>query len=801
MSLQDTSRAERVELILQQLQSLPTLSSVATRLLQLTSDEQSDIKDIVRIIESDPSLTTKVLSLCRRADKGISTIIKTVDRAIIMLGFESVRSAVLSVEIYNLFTPSNEDKEYRTDADTDDNHTDINNNNNNNIKPNKTRFDRVGFWKHCIAVGVTSELLTEMLGRQSTVHPDEAYVCGLLHDIGKIALDRLLPRSYDRVVELTDQHQSNIAEMERKVIGLDHHTAGRRLAEQWGLPHSIQDVLWLHGQPYESLPDLPHKQIIGIVGLADFIVRQQHIGYSGNHVICNDIHQLAGTLGITAAMIEEIIPKLHERVVYEVTAIGLEQQPTQQLFLESIARANKTLGYINETLERNTQTATRLKRTLQAICEFHQLATPGQSVTTVCGHVVASATKEFGQGYYAVFSPSRGGKNWQMCQFHQDGRLIRSQIVEQPLGIETLESFGEDMQVSVGMLGMLPWLSEFVGDSHDVREVRLLPLRCGWGLSAVLLHDRDISQSGFSRIQLRSLSESWAAAIASAGQHEGARRLGEQLAESNRILTETQAKLAHTQVLASLGEMAAGAAHEMNNPLTVISGRSQVLAREVEEPRHQHMAQQIVEQAHKLTDLITSLHLFAEPPRPKIHQVAVNNMISNVISSVSQRIKSAISIQVNVEQNLPKAWIDDEHIGLALFELIVNALEANPKQLVEVDVHIDKSDDRMVIMVKDDGVGMNRHTLMHACDPFFSAKPAGRQAGLGLARVQRLVATHGGSLELESDPDTGTTVKIHLHKWRCPENKQKLTTDNKTLHNSHANSKKLSDSDTDQLAA
>ncbi|NOG54976.1 MAG: HDOD domain-containing protein [Planctomycetes bacterium] len=752
----DPGRAERVELILQKLESLPTLSTIATRLLTLTADDRADVRQVVSLIEHDPSLTTKVLSLCRRADLGLADSIQTVERAVVMLGFEAVRSIVLSVEVYNLFDSQSDDElEGRPLQDTEPAPT--------------SRFDRVGFWKHCIGVATACRMLCTASRGSFEARPAEAFVYGLLHDIGKIALDRLLPRSYDRVVELAAQQQGNIAECERRVIGLDHHTAGRRLAEKWGLPHVIQDVLWLHGQPYSSVPDLPHKKAIGLVSLCDLLVRQQHIGYSGNHTRTGDVAKMAGDLQLDLSTVEAVTDDLHAAVSAESEVLGLETEAPQQLFLESIARANVTLGRINEVLDRRSRSSRRHERVLHAISEFHQQTVPGLTMVSACGQVVASAAREFGPGFYAVFCPTRGGRSWQFCQFHQDGRLIRSQIIDPPPGMETLESFGHDMQVSVGMLGMLPWLSEFVGDSRDVRSVRLLPLRCGWGLSAVLLHDRDLSGQGFSRTHLRALCETWAAAIAAAGQHEGARRLGEQLAESNRILTETQARLAHTQALAALGEMAAGAAHEMNNPLTVISGRTQVLARELEDDRHRTMAEQICEQAHRLSDLISSLRLFAEPPKPQRRRVSIGRMIRGAIAEAKRRAGGEVDVQTRIEEKLPSCWIDDEQVGLALFELIINALQSSPNRNVTVSVHVDDPSNRLVIEVEDDGCGMSAHALAHAFDPFFSDKPAGRQPGLGLSRAQRLIEGHGGTIRIRSEQDGGTQAVILLPEWRPPE--------------------------------
>jgi hypothetical protein len=93
----------RVELILQQLESLPTLSPIAVRLLQLTTAEDADAKEVIQLVSSDPALAARVLKLCRCHARGRASIVTSVDRAVLLLGFEAVRCAVLSVQVFELF--------------------------------------------------------------------------------------------------------------------------------------------------------------------------------------------------------------------------------------------------------------------------------------------------------------------------------------------------------------------------------------------------------------------------------------------------------------------------------------------------------------------------------------------------------------------------------------------------------------------------------------------------------------------------------------------------------------------------
>src|SRR3954469_22428328 len=96
-------REKRVELILQQLEELPTLPAVAVRVLQITSSESADTQEVVRLIESDPSLTARILQLVHRAEVGVRGEVTSVERAVVLLGFEAVRSAVLAISVFETF--------------------------------------------------------------------------------------------------------------------------------------------------------------------------------------------------------------------------------------------------------------------------------------------------------------------------------------------------------------------------------------------------------------------------------------------------------------------------------------------------------------------------------------------------------------------------------------------------------------------------------------------------------------------------------------------------------------------------
>lgn len=748
MTSPDPHRARRLELVLQQTESLPTLPALAMRLLQLTGDDDSNARQVIELIRSDPALTARVLAMCRTADRGAGNV-TSLDRAVVLLGFSAIRSAVLSLKIFEMFDEGGP-------AAPRDGHG----------HTASGRFDRAGFWRHSLAVAVLSEMIVKAhadLLRPFTAA--EAFVCGLLHDVGKLALEHLLPKSYQRVIELTEQHRLNIADVERKVVGLDHNTIGKRLAEHWQLPHLIQDCIWLHGSPHNAIPPLAHRPVIGIVTVADLAVRQQHIGYSGNHHAGDSLDERCREVRLDAMKVRASVEKLHDELERRAAAMGLpsaDEQPSGKAMLESVMQANATLGRANQQLEAGSRLAATQKQTLEAIVEFHRLSSrPGRGMQDVLRAVVGSAAAVLGQGYFALLYQPAENQPWLLSQYAAGGRAIASDLLDPPPGTPTLSRFTPTENLSMQMASLLPWVGQHVSRSVDVAKLSLLALPCGWGTAAVLLHEAD-SAALPPADQLAALLHTWGAAIAATAQHLGARRLGEQLVQTSRELMEAQETLLRNQSMARLGEMAAGAAHEMNNPLAVISGRAQLLVSRLPGDREQADAQQIAQQAQKLSDLISGLRMFADPPRPRFAVTTAADVLKHAMAIVAEREPSAAVPKVTGFDSAAPLRTDGQHLAAAFAELLINAAQAKPRGMIHAIATVDPINDRFLLKVIDDGVGMDANTLQHACDPFFSAKPAGRQIGLGLAKAKRLMEGLGGDITLTSAPGEGTTATLSI---------------------------------------
>jgi len=766
MSPTPPDRSRQIDLILRRVDQLPTLSPVATRLLSIGSADDADLDEIITLLESDPALSATILGLCRRAHTGLGDRISTVRRAVVMLGLETVQSAVLSVSVYDLMRHQ-QDRSDHEDSE-------------NARARQDGLFDRVGLWKHAVAVACATEILAKE-HKHLGVRPDGSFVAGLLHDLGKLVLELALPKAYARVLQLAETKQSDSAAIERQVIGVDHHTAGKRLAERWGLPPVLQDVIWLHSQPVDSLPEMGHRGLVALVTLAKSWCREQHLGWSGDFGSPIPSEELCHRLKLNHRALPGLLPRLAMEVTERCKLLGLDDLSTPQLLLESITHANKRLTRLNAQLDRRAKLSDQRGRALAAISTFHTGWDASRSVMETLGSIVRSCSELLGDGFYCVVYADNNDERWRVHQFTPEGLPVMTQSVEPPTSIEEtqelLESLADSSRLTLSAMGTLPWLAEALGNTVDLRGVRFLPLvsprgesdgfmeRLNPGPTALLLHDRDPGATGLEMPELRGLVAAWSSTLTAAAHHEQIRLLGEKLAESNRDLAEAQHALAERESLVRLGEMSAGAAHEMNNPLTVIRGRSQILADRLDHPRDRAAATAIAEAAENLSELITSMHLLADPPKPDIEPCDPMLVLRRAVDLARERcgvLGDETTVRIEGGEALPRLETDMELLARALSEIVTNAIESGNKRMVRITVQPDPVECRLVVRVIDLGPGLSEKALKHAFDPFFSEKPAGRQPGLGLARTRSLLGLVGGTVRLSNAPDRGAVVTVTL---------------------------------------
>lgn len=214
--------------------------------------------------------------------------------------------------------------------------------------------------------------------------------------------------------------------------------------------------------------------------------------------------------------------------------------------------------------------------------------------------------------------------------------------------------------------------------------------------------------------------------------------------------------------LEAMAEFAAGAGHEINNPLAIIAGRAQLLLAEETDPERRRELAVANAQVKRAYEMIADMRLFARPPRPELKRFDLVRLADAlVVELASQGAERSVVVRRMGDSGPLEIEADPTQLEVALRAMGKNALEwiAHNGQ-IQVDI---RADDREVhIAVADDGPGLLPEHRRHLFDPFYSARQAGRGLGLGLSKCWRIVTNHGGRIEVESQPGQGARFTIHL---------------------------------------
>ncbi|MBI5201542.1 MAG: response regulator [Elusimicrobia bacterium] len=228
---------------------------------------------------------------------------------------------------------------------------------------------------------------------------------------------------------------------------------------------------------------------------------------------------------------------------------------------------------------------------------------------------------------------------------------------------------------------------------------------------------------------------------------------------------ERRELLIHSERLNAVGMIAAGVAHELNNPLTGIMGLAQFLGAEPGlSPQSKDDLAAIVEQGKRCTRIVSDLLLFARRSPPKLEVIDVDAALDAALRFARYDGEAA---RVTVVRPASKAAsrILGDAVGLqqVFLNLIVNAAHAMASSPVRrLEIERIEAERRMLLRFKDTGEGISEENLQRLFTPFFTTKPSGKGTGLGLSICRRIVGQHGGEIRVESRPGSGTTFTVEL---------------------------------------
>jgi two-component system NtrC family sensor kinase len=225
----------------------------------------------------------------------------------------------------------------------------------------------------------------------------------------------------------------------------------------------------------------------------------------------------------------------------------------------------------------------------------------------------------------------------------------------------------------------------------------------------------------------------------------------------------TRKQIGRSEKMASIGRLAAGIAHEINNPLTGVLTFAHLLRSKANmEPEDQQDLDVVIRETTRVSEIVRGLLDFARE-RPSIKgPLDANDVIQRTMRLIrSQKRVERISIREDLDQDLPQITGDENQLQQVLLNLSLNACEAMPEGGT-LTISTSAQNGKVFVRVADTGCGISEEHLDDIFEPFFTTKPVGKGTGLGLSVSYGIVQQHGGTLEVESQEGKGTTLTIVL---------------------------------------
>jgi putative nucleotidyltransferase with HDIG domain len=251
-------RKMNLDRIVETINTIPTLPSIYQNLINVMEDPNATSEDVAKVISYDQAASFTVLRIANSPLFGLTGNISSISQAVMHLGFIEIRNIVLALSVINLVKT-------------------------NNSFPKLTA---TGLWKHSIAVGTASKLIAQTVAPRES---ENAFLGGILHDIGKLILMIYFEKDYQKVFENFDPTKEVISEAEKRVLGITHAEIGGMVAEYWEQPDLIVNMIKYHNTGFV---ESKFHEPTAIVHLGDIYARAMGLGNPGDNMIPEPNHKI-----------------------------------------------------------------------------------------------------------------------------------------------------------------------------------------------------------------------------------------------------------------------------------------------------------------------------------------------------------------------------------------------------------------------------------------------------------------------------------------------------------------------------
>ncbi len=671
---------------------LPSLPHVLVDMLHACQGNQASFQDLSQIISRDAAIAARVVSLANSSFYNRGTKINSLERALLVLGTDTIKTIVITASIQQFFS---------------------------GLRPRQNLFLKQ-FWKRslrCALIAKSFAILT------SYPHPDEAYLTGLLHNIGELVLETNYSEDFDTLLEL-DSETERLNE-ESRVFGVNHADVGAWLVGEWGLSEFTADAIKFHHAPAESIEDAHH--LVKLIYLASLLSKADSLN---SLTVFDEAEQL---FELNASLVTEIVNKIDTEVVDIAASLGIsiQDRDSDQAKQVDLAKQVRNIGLLQTaTSELNRATSKlELGRAFQSTLELL-----------------------FGFTHSAVFWYQAEDKELSFAVPEQpDSTPIKFQLeshrsVVARAGIEGKILCSDDLRENDKPLPVV-----------DRQLTRMLKAEC---LVCIPIH---IGETLFCVIAAGSQQ--------ALREHSNQRQLLHYFADEIALTCEDTLKhIRANETKLSVHEYAmkvSEIAHEANNPLNIINNYLRSLADKLKNNGELQEELEIVrEEVERTGHILLQLKDIQHSNQDHESGVDINQEIKSLVTLYRSSLFLTHDIQCSLEldSTMTRNSANRNALRQILTNLIKNAVEAMPEggnvvisTLGNINVN---GKDFVEINIRDTGPGIPAPVLKDLFKPVSSTKGSGH-SGLGLSITKNLVTEAKGTISCRSNTQ-GTEFQIRL---------------------------------------
>lgn len=713
--------------------NLPTLPAILLKLLAACDNDETPMSEIAAIISKDPVLSFKVLQLVNSAYYGFRYSFQGIDQAVVYLGANTIKNIAVTMSVHQVF----ERKRFKK------------------IK----QFNTSIFWYHSLMCATLAKRIARKTGYGNL---DEAYLTGLLHDMGSLVLLATFPEEHQQILENTEGHNSTLW-AETQLLGINHCEAGSLLVENWQMGSMMADAIRYHHEPLEQIKGaFPLVKIV--YAAASLLNKNSDSGIEYESIVellgelpLSDLEEI--TAGATEE-VEQIAASMEIEIIKPSQANEAKTNEQSEKISTETSRIIKSPDDISDEEVLQEALTSRIKNVSLLTGFLENLAMAGdiEGIMMACEQAMSLLFNIDKVIFFLKDTENilLEGRTSQQNSLRQSSQGLNLTMEENSsLIVKTHQSMG------------INWLSaenstENLADRQlltilGCRKILLLPLLANKEPAGVILLGLPQEQG----------------ALAS-DDHKLLKVVAQQVGiclELERMKEQKAADL-NAERMSAISMTTKKIAHEINNPLGIISNYlASIKLRLTDDEKIQQELSIVDEEIHRISSMISQMDLFSQDSTNNFELTDVNATIHDIVQlqKAAHFATSGFQLRFFPDETLQPIVTCKNSIKQILINLVKNATEAMKSSgRVRVTTRAAEKSPTgypmtkgIEIEVRDSGPGLPDSVAASLYSPFVTTKRNGH-SGLGLSIVHKAVTDLAGTISHTSSPVDGTCFTIFL---------------------------------------